>query len=1726
MINKKKNKINNEYIERDNSFQSFSKKKKAESLQNLANEILKDNNSNSYNNSKDIQEIHIDFHNNPKLAKAKHNIENENENENNSLSFSNQMNDSYSLESNNSPNTFQPNENNSDYMPYQNNTYTHNEIKPSEAKLKKYPEFKKIYTKKYNYYKLPKYMNNYENNKNNFLKKSDNNEYNSQNNSFNINSPNIEEDSINDGEEKNIIHKKSLTPINSIPRPQKFKKKIPLNLSKKTKDNVNNPLYLDEKNNNRINYNINLYNQNNRYYDIKTVNNADLYKNNRKIFKNNNIADYKYNNNYDNLSNRTLSPNYLKDIEKIGINLSFNNKKKNDSIDLISPEIFDDLKIYSYEKPKKNIIVSDLDINKINDYNNPKDNILLNRKMENYDKLRKKYIKRLSSYLLKNRKPKKEKENVDKKVKYNIIDVNEKIKKERRNRSLSNNSKFNKKELIKDSPLATLIKKEDDKGGKVDFKLPTKNLRNKRNFNNKSDDIKPKYIVKNKVSLLSLKDDKNINKNKIILDAAKTIQKWWRDSLIRFFTELCIIKIQSVFRGFLFRKKFSKKNNNIKNDLIQNKGIISNLKNEGAPPSLNKNEEKKINISKSNNNPNNIFIQQNNRFRIVPDKRESNTIDINEKNTDNDLNKTSNNKYPPLINYKNEAFEIKNDNSSPNNLFDNNKSLKSEYNNSLPNPIILNKNKLEICFYTKEYYKNIGDNQIKNIQNNYRKYLKNKNNNLEPKNQKEDIIKYPIIFPSYINKIRLKKLNIKTNRQSYAILKNNKNNILNLKPKNNNDKYIIDKPKNIISNENNISIKGNPKNEISNSLLLKKYNNKKDDNETSKNPQIINYMHNIEFSINKQNNNEIIKKPLNVKCYFSKENFIRNKMGKNNNNLNKSDLSLSPSNKTEYQITKNISDYIKSSHSQRNYNFSNNNKYLISYFSNEIKGKQKNEPLYEIRTFNTNIISKKDNNNDKNNNLEIDNQNKSLNYSAIKIEPIIKKPKSTIYFLTKEYIDNDKQDKYKEINSKLKTKYFIVNDENNKENNEEKIYKYPFDKKYSYISKIYKKDTSKAIIPLQKYFKNLFNKSKSKPENTFIKLLLLNNYITKEYKDNSLDKNKIILIQKAFRKFRNKKKDNKDNKENILENENILNDPKITSNKSSIQSRNNNNRNSLLKNTQTNENISTTYRTNDNFIKTNSINDDDKKDNIIENRNLIDKLENKKNNINSYYNNSEEDEKENEYNENNDNLKQDDDKTNYLNNDNIRKAYQIKIYKSKKDDEPTKESEILKMLIQRIKKNINQYVFKKIKINNYINKDNQINDKKDNDNDKDNNNDYNNDISLISMSSDYEPKKENFFFNTIRRHLKINKMENNWEGNNEVINLLKNNIPDYFKNYPNTNFIPYINEDQEENLINKQLYEMNDDQLADYMNKCYKIEKNIFTITPDMIKNRLKIKPLKNRNIFTITKYMDDLYDDYINGRICQNCCCKNDELCLFECPCHHKNNSNIINNKLDNMNENNILNNNEKIRNTKNLLDKKFYESDDEPQSIKILNDEINTNTNRNDLLYNNAQNNKNYKKSISSNENNKNKINNDNIRKNSITNSDNDNYDQSNIYDDIDNINNEDNNEGTIINESLSKKKLNIIIPFPNQYNEDNNEDNKINNSLYKKELNIIPYPYKNNEESNEDKIINKSLYNSKKVNGINNKLNLLRYQQEQNRKKNREIIKLRDTNINYDNEIYENI
>ena len=161
------------------------------------------------------------------------------------------------------------------------------------------------------------------------------------------------------------------------------------------------------------------------------------------------------------------------------------------------------------------------------------------------------------------------------------------------------------------------------------------------------------------------------------------------------------------------------------------------------------------------------------------------------------------------------------------------------------------------------------------------------------------------------------------------------------------------------------------------------------------------------------------------------------------------------------------------------------------------------------------------------------------------------------------------------------------------------------------------------------------------------------------------------------------------------------------------------------------------------------------------------------------------------------------------------------------------------MLAQRIKKMINQYSFEKLKL----------------DSDKNNNN-----------TDDYI-----FVFNVIKRHIKINEIDNKLNSDNEVIKLLKENIPEYFKSYPNMKYIPYIKKKNENNLTEKQIFLFDDENLSNYLFKCYQIERNISTITPDIIKKRLKLKPLKNWNIFIITRYMDNLYNDYIDNNVCKN---------------------------------------------------------------------------------------------------------------------------------------------------------------------------------------------------------------------------------------------------------------
>ena len=172
----------------------------------------------------------------------------------------------------------------------------------------------------------------------------------------------------------------------------------------------------------------------------------------------------------------------------------------------------------------------------------------------------------------------------------------------------------------------------------------------------------------------------------------------------------------------------------------------------------------------------------------------------------------------------------------------------------------------------------------------------------------------------------------------------------------------------------------------------------------------------------------------------------------------------------------------------------------------------------------------------------------------------------------------------------------------------------------------------------------------------------------------------------------------------------------------------------------------------------------------------------------------------------------------------------------------------IKILSQRINKIINQFIFQKIfKL-------------------------YKNDKEINYISNN-----ELFFYNTLKRHIRyiLYKKEKN-----EIQKLLIENIPKCFENYNNIQItkneshnmhkiiIPYINKNQEKNILNTELFLNNDENLIKYFTNFYINEKGNHNLKELIIilKHRLISDKLNNRNLFTITKYIDNIYND-IYGR-------------------------------------------------------------------------------------------------------------------------------------------------------------------------------------------------------------------------------------------------------------------
>ena len=157
----------------------------------------------------------------------------------------------------------------------------------------------------------------------------------------------------------------------------------------------------------------------------------------------------------------------------------------------------------------------------------------------------------------------------------------------------------------------------------------------------------------------------------------------------------------------------------------------------------------------------------------------------------------------------------------------------------------------------------------------------------------------------------------------------------------------------------------------------------------------------------------------------------------------------------------------------------------------------------------------------------------------------------------------------------------------------------------------------------------------------------------------------------------------------------------------------------------------------------------------------------------------------------------------------------------------------------------------------------------------------------------FDKKKEKndiIFFTTLKRHIFYNIQIYN---NNEIKKLLIENIPKSFQSYSDNLslvYIPYINSFQEKNLINTQLFFDNDDNMVNYFNNFYK--NDFFQINHTLLKNILNKYKLNNNNIFTLTKFFDDIIELLKNNKLCIKCLCLN-----INCICKKNNNKSKSNN-------------------------------------------------------------------------------------------------------------------------------------------------------------------------------------------------------------------------------------
>ena len=329
-------------------------------------------------------------------------------------------------------------------------------------------------------------------------------------------------------------------------------------------NNINNYYSINTENKKYINnysyYNNTFYNEKN---DNELINKRIHFKTPIKINKLRNNNRYMRKKSEDYYTNNSYKNNMTKEIlnkERIRTENYCSNDTSSTNIGtkrlsykynkILTPQIKEYKDYLIVFKRQNNINYQSFNnVNAINNMNISNDNNLrISNNIENIFK-----HKKLSSYILKNKKEKKSKKyhkrkNSAESYDNSIFKKKIKLVKRKKRPNGRRNKTFDENENILDKPSATPIKKENDKGGKIDLKdkqfntLNNSFLRNKVSKKNNTDRENFNHHIN--INIKKIK----ANLNKIIL-----IQKWWKNIL-----QNKIIKINKRFKEYKLNKEKTK----------------------------------------------------------------------------------------------------------------------------------------------------------------------------------------------------------------------------------------------------------------------------------------------------------------------------------------------------------------------------------------------------------------------------------------------------------------------------------------------------------------------------------------------------------------------------------------------------------------------------------------------------------------------------------------------------------------------------------------------------------------------------------------------------------------------------------------------------------------------------------------------------------------------------------------------------------------------------------------------------------------------------------------------------------------------------------------------------------------------------------------------------------------------------------------------------------------